>query len=47
MIRSSGSEEADDEAKMQNFMFKLNMFLFVGTVVAIRAGIYLNKKISF
>jgi hypothetical protein len=42
MIRSSGgsggADEQDEESKMQDFMFKLNIVLFVGTIVAIKAG---------
>ena len=38
MFRAESAKEQDDEAVMQNFLFKINVILFVGTVVAIRAG---------
>ena len=51
------ADEADamsDEDKMQNFMFKMNMFLFASTIVAIKAGmcdqqvyIYMQCNISW
>lgn len=38
MIRTARPDEQDEEAKMQNLMFKINLFLFAGTIVAIRVG---------
>ena len=39
MIRSANAEnEQDDEAVMQNFLFKVNVLLFFGTIGAIQAG---------
>lgn len=38
MKRVTASDEKDDEAKMQSILFKINTILFIGTVVAIRAG---------
>lgn len=39
MFRSQDASESQDEAKMQDLMFKLNIALFIGTIVAIRTGI--------
>ena len=41
MIRSANAEtEQDDEAVMQNFLFKVNVLLFFGTIGVIKAGEY-------
>ncbi len=37
MIRGQGAGE-DEEAAMQKFMFKINVVLFFGSIVAIRTG---------
>ncbi len=37
MIRGQGAGE-DEEAAMQGFLFKVNVALFFGSIVAIRAG---------
>ena len=37
MIRGSAADEKE-EYKMQDFLFKLNTIMFIGTVIAIRAG---------
>jgi hypothetical protein len=44
MIRGSKPEEQDDEASLQNFLFKINVFLFVGTIAAIKTG---NSFVKF
>ena len=36
MMRAPGAE--DEEAAMQGFLYKVNVALFVGTIVAIRTG---------
>lgn len=36
MIRAPGHE--DEEAAMQGFLFKVNVALFVGSIIAIRTG---------
>jgi hypothetical protein len=38
MFRAESAKEQDDEAVMQNFLFKINLILFAGSVIAIRAG---------
>jgi hypothetical protein len=38
MMRIATAQEQEEEAKMQNFIFKINIALFVGTIVAIKAG---------
>ena len=43
MIRTSKADEQDEEAQLQNMMFKLNVFLFVGTIAAIRACMYFSN----
>ena len=41
MIRSANAaSEQDDEAVMQNFLFKVNLLLFVGTIGVIKAGTF-------
>lgn len=40
MRRGPAAEEKDDEARMQSILFKINTILFIGTVIAIRAGKY-------
>ncbi len=39
MIRGARpAEEQDEEAAVQNFLFKINVILFVGTIAAIQTG---------
>jgi hypothetical protein len=38
MKRVAAADEKDDEAQVQSVLFKINLALFVGTVIAIRAG---------
>lgn len=38
MIRGPADNEQDEETRMQNLMFKINLMLFAGTIVAIRVG---------
>ncbi len=49
MLRTSsaaGVSDEKEEYKMQEFLFKLNAILFVGTIIAIRTGM-LIWKINF
>ena len=43
MIRGQGAAE-DEEAAMQGFLFKVNVALFFGSIIAIRTGDYLLNK---
>lgn len=38
MKRVASADEKDDEASVQSILFKINVALFIGTVIAIRAG---------
>jgi hypothetical protein len=38
MIRGAGHD--DEEAAMQGFLFKVNVALFFGSIIAIRTGKY-------
>lgn len=42
MFRTQEAGDNQDEAKMQDLMFKLNIGLFIATIVAIRTGNFLN-----
>lgn len=38
MMRMPSAKEQEEEAKAQDFMFKLNLVLFVGSIIAINVG---------
>ena len=38
MIRVASAEEREQEERFQNVLFKVNLLLFAGTIVAIKAG---------
>ncbi len=38
MIRAANAEERDQEQAVQRLMFKINVGLFIGTVIAINVG---------
>ena len=44
MKRVAAADEKDDEAKVQSILFKINVALFLGTVVAIRAGLLFKNS---
>ena len=46
MFRAQDPSDNQDEAKMQDLMFKLNIVLFIGTIVAIRTGNFLNQNLN-
>lgn len=44
MIRAPG--QGDEEAAMQGFLFKVNVALFVGSIIAIRTGKHSSLTLS-
>jgi hypothetical protein len=38
MIRMPNAQEQEEEAKAQNFIFKINLVLFFGSIAAINIG---------
>jgi hypothetical protein len=45
MMRMPNPQEQEDEEKAQDFMFKLNVVLFFGTVGVINVSKYINTRL--